>query len=305
VTATGPIDIACVLNLSANCGKAGETRARLEDLFAVQGLTVKIANCDSGAQMEQFVRQAVAQGARMLVAAGGDGTVNAVAALAMRHRTSLGVLPLGTLNHFAKDNGIPLELKAAIANLAHGRVARIDVGEVNGHIFVNNSSIGLYPQIVRTREQAQARGAGKWQAFLSAALYVLGRYSRLHIAMAAPGRSIAITTPFVFIGNNRYEVAGVDAGSRKRLDEGILWVHGAPNAGRIRLLWLALKTLMGFASHREWHNFETGKLEIDVGRRTIRVSLDGEVRTLATPLRYLMLPGALELMVPDTSGEGP
>jgi diacylglycerol kinase family enzyme len=109
----------------------------------------------------------------------------------------------------------------------------------------------------------------------------------------------------VFIGNNRYEIAGLEAGSRKRLDEGVLWVHGAPNAGRVRLLWLALKTLMGFASHREWHNFETGKLEIDVGKRTIRVSLDGEVRTLATPLRYLMLPGVLELMVPDVkSGDG-
>ncbi len=225
----------------------------------------------------------------MPIAAGGDGTVNTVAALAMLHRTTLGVLPLGTLNHFAKDNGIPLELEATFANLAHGRVARIDVGEVNVHIFVNNSSIGLYPQIVRNREQAQARGARKWRA-LRAALYVLGRFSRLHIAIATPGRSIAVTTPFMFIGNNRYEIAGLEAGSRSAWMKACSGCMGLPQCRPRPPLVACLENADGVRQPSRMVQFETGKLEIDVGKRAIRVSLNGEVRTLATPLRYLCFP---------------
>jgi diacylglycerol kinase family enzyme len=205
---------------------------------------------------------------------------------------------LGTLNHFAKDNGIPLELEAAVAILAQGRITHVDAGQVNGHVFVNNSSIGLYPQIVRNRELSQAQGAGKWKAFAQAVLYVFGRYSKLNLMIAAPEKTVALRTPFVFIGNNRYEVAGVQAGSRQDLDKGLLWVHGAPNAGRARLLWLALKTLLGLASHREWHNFEATELEIRVRGRGVRVSTDGEVLELASPLRYRILPHALKVMVP-------
>lgn len=276
-------------------------RARLEGLFAAHGLTADILGCDDP-DVGRSLRQALAQGADMLVAAGGDGTVNAVAEVAAEAGAILGVLPLGTLNHFAKDNGIPLELDAAVAVLAHGRVAAVDAGQVNDKIFVNNSSIGLYPQIVRNREKSQAQGTGKWNAFLQAALYVFGRYTKLNVAITTPEKAIKLRTPFVFIGANRYEIAGLQAGSRQCLDRGVLWVHGAPNAGRARLLWLALKTLLGLSSHREWHNLETQTLEIHVRSRSIKVSVDGEVLRLAGPLRYRILPGALKVMVPALEG---
>src|SRR4051812_44354533 len=92
-------------------------------------------------------------GAPMVVAAGGDGTVNAVAAALIGRRTAMGVLPLGTLNHFAKDLGLPLDLPAAAAVIARGRVSQVDVGAVNGRCFINNSSIGLYPTLVEDRER--------------------------------------------------------------------------------------------------------------------------------------------------------
>jgi diacylglycerol kinase family enzyme len=292
-----PARIACLLNASSNSGKAEDVRSRLEGLFAKHGLTADILGCDSP-DVSRDLRQALAQGAKMLVAAGGDGTVNVVASVAAESRAILGVLPLGTLNHFAKDNGIPLELEAAVAVLANGRVATVDAGQVNDKIFVNNSSIGLYPQIVENREQSQARGCGKWQAFLQAVLYVFGRYSKLNVAITTPEKAIRLRTPFVFIGSNSYEIAGLQAGSRQNLDKGVLWVHGAPDAGRARLLWLALKTLLGLSSHREWHNFETQSLDIHVRRGNIKVSVDGEVLRLASPLRYRILPRALNVMVP-------
>jgi diacylglycerol kinase family enzyme len=292
-----PARIACLLNASSNSGKAEEMRAHLEVLFTHYGLTANILDCN-GSDVGRSLHQAVAQGAGMLVAAGGDGTVNAVAAVAVEAGAILGVLPLGTLNHFAKDNGIPLELEAAVATLAHGDVAVVDAAQVNDRIFVNNSSIGLYPQIVQNREQSQARGSAKWKAFAQAVLYVLGRYAKLNVAITTPEKTIRLRTPFVFIGSNRYEIAGLQAGTRQCLDEGVLWVHGAPDAGRARLLWLALKTLLGFSSHREWHNFETRSLEIDVRGGSARVSVDGEVLRLASPLRYRILPRALKVMVP-------
>jgi diacylglycerol kinase family enzyme len=292
-----PARIVCLLNAASNSGKAEDVRARLDALFATHGLTATILGCDS-ADIVRSLHEAVTQGAGMLVAAGGDGTVNTVASVAADTGAILGVLPLGTLNHFAKDNGIPLDLEAAVATLAAGRTAHVDAGEVNGHIFVNNSSIGLYPQVVHNREKSQAKGTGKWNAFLQAVLYVMRRYARLNVSMAAPEKTMALRTPFVFIGNNRYEVAGLQAGSRQHLDHGVLWIHAAPNAGRARLLWLAVKTLLGFASHREWHNFETRALEIHLRGSGVRVSVDGEVVRLASPLRYRTLPGVLKVMVP-------
>jgi diacylglycerol kinase family enzyme len=107
-----------------------------------------------------------------------------------------------------------------------------------------------------------------------------------------------VRTPFVFVGNNRYEIAGLRAGSRARLDGGQLWVHAAPDTGRARLVWLALKTLAGLASRREWHVLESDRITIDFRRQALKVSVDGEVIQLAGPLRYRMLPRALTLIVP-------
>jgi diacylglycerol kinase family enzyme len=211
----------------------------------------------------------------------------------------LGVLPLGTLNHFAKDNGIPLELDAAVASLLNGKLMQVDVGEVNGHIFINNSSIGLYPRIVQWREAEQDRGAGKWLAFLQAATFAFYSFAKLNIRVVAPGnRQTALRTPFVFIGNNKYEITGLKAGSRERLDRGLLWVHAAPDTGRVELAGLALKTLAGLHSRREWYITESDKAEIDFRGRALKVSVDGEVIELASPLRDCTRPRALKLIVP-------
>lgn len=120
------------------------------------GLDADITLAQSGAEMIATAEQALRDGAPIVVAGGGDGTINAVASVVVGSGTPFGVLPLGTLNHFAKDLNIPLELDAAIANVAQGVPHQVDVGEVNGRIFLNNSSLGLYPDIVRDRESSSA-----------------------------------------------------------------------------------------------------------------------------------------------------
>jgi hypothetical protein len=151
-----------------------------------------------------------------------------------------GVLPLGTLNHFAKDLGIPLELDEAVRNLATGLPRQVDVGEVNGRIFLNNSSLGLYPDIVRDREEQQRRlGRGKWPAALWATLAALRRYPFLSMRLTVNGETLARRTPFVFIGNNRYTMEGLAIGERDCLDDGLLSLYVAQHPTRLGLLRFA------------------------------------------------------------------
>jgi len=279
-------------------GDAGRAAA---DAFAACGAGVNISVARGGRELEEAARRALSNGARALVAGGGDGTISAVASLVAGTEKALGVLPLGTLNHFAKDLRIPLELGAAAAVVCEGHVVRVDAGEVNGRVFINNSSLGLYPLIVRRREKMQAReGSGKWSAFARATLAVLRRYPFLRVRLKADGREIVRLTPFVLVGNNEYEVDGLALGGRRRLDSGRLSLYVAHRTGRLGLLWLALRALFGRL--REARDFDAlSAEEIWVGTRRPRklpVAIDGEVTLMKTPLRYRALPGALRVIVP-------
>jgi diacylglycerol kinase family enzyme len=157
----------------------------------------------TGHDIASLARELVSGGRSIVVAAGGDGTVSTIAAELAGTGTSLGVLPLGPLNHFAKDVGIPLDLEEAVDTVVRGRTVQVDVGEVNGHTFVNNSSLGLYPLIVEERSKHQARGYAKWVAFARSAYEVMRRVPRFSVTIEADGRFRASDrTPFVFVGNS-------------------------------------------------------------------------------------------------------
>src|SRR2546423_730027 len=194
--------------INATAGAGGEALARtLTEAFASCDARARVRIAREGAEVLSLTRRALSNGAGAIVAGGGDGTIAAVASQLVGTHRALGVLPLGTLNHFAKDLGVPLNLEEAARNVCEGRVARVDVGEVNGQVFVNNSSLGLYPRIVRRRDKLQAReGDGKWKAFFRAAFAVLRRYPFLRVRLNADGREIVRETPFVMIGNNEYEM---------------------------------------------------------------------------------------------------
>jgi diacylglycerol kinase family enzyme len=241
----------------------------------------------------------VAEGSTLVLAGGGDGTINAVAAALIDTGAVLGVLPLGTLNHFAKDLKIPLGLEAAVANVFHGEVALVDVGEVNGRIFLNNASLGIYPGVVQEREARQRGGHGKWVAFAQAMIFVFKRYSPLRVRTKLDeATTLPASTPFVFVGNNRYQTAGLHIGERVSLDGGTLWVCQAPHAGRAKLLRLALQALIGRSNPRELVILETSDFWVRPKARTLRVATDGEVSRMDTPLHFRSRPRALRVMVP-------
>jgi diacylglycerol kinase family enzyme len=299
--------IAVVINAGAGQGQGREQADKVAAACERAGLHVQLALARDGAHIASEVRKALDAGAGLVVGGGGDGTLNQVAAALLAHprgaQAQLGVLPLGTLNHFAKDLGIPLELEAAVAVLAGGRVAQIDVAEVNGTPFLNNSSIGLYPDIVHERERQQSRlGRGKWPAFAWACLSALRRYSFHTLRLQSEGTEHVRRTPFVFVGNNDYDLSGRDIGARQRLDRGELCVWVAHRTGRLGLLWFALAALFGQLQRvRGIDHLKTDRLRIEAHAPRLRVSTDGEVRELDTPLEYRSRPRALRVLVPQAS----
>ena len=273
---------------------------RISAEFGVQ-VHVVVARGD---QLSPSAARALSENRQTLVAGGGDGTVNAVAGVLVGTNTALGVLPIGTLNHFAKDLGIPLGLEAAVRNIFTGQVIKVDVGEVNGRVFVNNSGVGLYPHIVRQREEEQRHGHVKWVAFLLAVGSVLRRYSRLRVRLHMDeAEALARVTPFLFVGNNRYEIAGLEIGKRASLDSGQLWVCMAPRTGRRNLVRMALRALMGRVTDHELNAVEVEEIWVQTETRWVNVSTDGEVGVMTAPLHYRTRPRALGVVVPARNGQ--
>jgi len=245
-------------------------------------------------------RAALARGATTLVAVGGDGTVSAVASTILDSETVLGVLPMGTLNHFARDLRIPLDIEGACCVIANGAVARIDVGEVNGHAFINNSGLGIYPQMVAWREEYQREGWAKWAALFWAAVTALRRMPFLQLRLTAAGADAARLTPMIFIGNNEYTVEGFRAGTRRRVDAGRLFIYAVNARTPGRLIHLSLLALMGrLRQPRDFESVSVVEAWIETRRRWVKVSLDGEVARLETPLHYRTRPAALRVIVPQ------
>ncbi len=253
-----------------------------------------------GSQLTAAAREGVARGERVVVAGGGDGAIGAVAAAVADSPATLGVLPLGTFNHFAKDLGIPLDLREAVRVLLAGRTVSIDAGDVNGRVFVNNASLGVYPRIVEGRRTLRRLGWNKWTAFAWAVAASLRRYPYLSVRVEAAGARVLRTTPFVFIGNNEYEVEGLRLGARARLDGGELWLYVAPHrASRWALMRLALRAILGrLRQERDFYAAPSAEIWVETRRKRIRVALDGELTVLESPLHFRVRRQALRVIAP-------
>lgn len=237
-----------------------------------------------------------------VVAAGGDGTASAVAAGLVGTAMPLAVLPRGTLNHFAKDLAMPLALADAVRAIRDGATVAIDVGEVNGHVFLNNSSIGLYPEAVVVRDQQRHRGWRKWPAMVLAFVRVLWRFPLLAVCVATPARSVVTRTPFVFIGNNAYDTTLLSLGRRQALDRGLLCIHTVRARSRAHMLWLVIRAMLRRADEiREFETQHVTEATVRATRRHLAVALDGEVVRLAPPLHYRIHPGALRVRRPPAA----
>ncbi len=294
-----PVKIAVIINAKSGAGSKAEMQQRLSEAFEAAGVEAQISLAHTGAEVVRLAQSAARSDAATIVAGGGDGTLNAVAAAAIEADKVFGVLPFGTMNHFAKDLNIPLELEAAVDTIITGHEIRVDVGEVDGRIFLNNSSLGLYPRIIREREKQQRLGWGKWPAYVWAALAILRRYPFLNIRVGVDGQELTSVTPFVFIGNNEYEMETLNVGGRACLDKGELSLYMTNRTGRLGLIRLAVRALLGgLQQEKDFVALCTKEIWIGTRHRRLRVALDGEVTVMEPPLHYRVRPRALRVLVP-------
>ena len=279
-------------------GSVGETLA-IEQAIAAAGIDGDV-HFLHGAELHDAARAAVADGARLIVAGGGDGTISCVAGAVAGSDTAMGVLPLGTLNHFARDLNIPLDLGEATKLIAAGKSRRVDAGEVNGRVFVNNSAIGVYPLMVNDRDAQQERlGRGKHIAMAVAAARILLRFSSSRLTLTVNDRQAQVDTPLLFVGNNRYRLELPGAGTRERLDAGELCVIVLRRKSRWGFCATAIRSLIGRQRPMDIVELDDVQtLRVDSRRPSMTISLDGETATTKPPLTYRVRPKALKVIVP-------
>lgn len=281
-------------------------RGRLTSAFAERGVSAELEFLH-GDRLQKGAEDAIKKAARheidAVVVGGGDGSIRTVASVLTGNSIPLGVLPLGTLNHFAKDLCIPLDIDGAVEVISAARARAVDVGEVNGHVFINNSSIGIYPLLVLDRERRRrVDGHAKWVAMGLAVLQLLRHFPLRRLSISTDGSTEPVRTPCLFVGNNKYDLTVSAFGKRERLDEGKLWLYVSKQQSRIALFWLACRSAFGLLDQaRDLQILRVGSAEIRSRRRHLLVATDGEIETMQPPLLYRSRPAALWVFTPPTA----
>jgi diacylglycerol kinase family enzyme len=282
---------------------AANVERELASTFAHNGIAARILFVD-GADLRAAAEAALAQAKRgtidAIVVGGGDGSVRTVASVLAGTDVPLGVLPLGTLNHFAKDLGLPLHTDAATGVIAAGHIRAIDLAEVNGHIFINNSSIGIYPYMVIDRERRRAaHKLAKWMAMIPAFFRMMRHFPRRKLRIAAEGFERPYRTPCLFVGNNEYGTELFALGRRQHLDHGELWFYVVKPRNPVEFLLMVWRLCFGHLDQaRDLDTFRLKDADVWAKASRLPVALDGEVRILHTPLNYRTRPGALRVIAP-------
>jgi diacylglycerol kinase family enzyme len=289
--------------LNVNSGTAislGLTPQALEEQFAREGHTATI-DSDTESPLSERIERALKSGADVIVSAGGDGTATAVAAAVVGTQQAMAILPLGTANLLARDLKVPLKLDEAVTALAHMEPRQIDVGEVNGRIFLHKVVIGFVPAIAKGREQI--RGRTDWGAKIGLVSYFLRRLSRARrIAVEiAPrnGERRFEHVQSVAVANNGYDEGWGKIFARERLDAGSLRLYVLRHLNVADVLRLAAEMLLG-----RWQQDEALEIEdvsavtLRTRQKQIKAMIDGEVETLSVPLNFRIRPGVLTVLAP-------
>lgn len=317
----GPLYV--VLNTGSGCNDSDDAQLTMARVFQELGRPVKFLRAEKPEQIAELAQLAVElaharQG--VVVAAGGDGTINAVASAVLAGAAHgqvcpFGVLPQGTFNYFGRAHGIAQDTEAAARALVGASVQPVQVGLVNGHVFLVNASVGLYPQLLEDREAWKHRwGRSRVVAFFSGVATLLRARKQLRLQIesaAAPGSSGStraprlLRTPTLFVGNNQLQLSrvGIDAAHAKSVANGELVAVVVRPIGTASLFWLLLRGILGRLGDAENIDaFAFKRLSVmPKGRKRIKVATDGETRWLATPLRFEVSPQPLLLMVPSAA----
>lgn len=250
-------------------------------------------------EIDSVINEFISYNYDVITASGGDGTINGVASLVRNSDSSLGVIPSGTFNHFAKDVGIPLDFEEAVLNLVNEEISYIDFGSVNDKIFLNNSSIGQYPIAVLVREVARKRKKLN-KKFAMALAVIKTALANPLLTISTDSKEVKdIETPLVFIGNNYYDISPLNIGKRKSLTEGNLYAYGSKCKNifcSLHVAALAFYNQLKLTSKFVLTPFTEGT--INSKNKRLAVAVDGEIFRMKTPLHYKMNHKVLKIILP-------
>lgn len=263
------------------------------------GLKVEV-ELVSGSDCSVRCRAIAGRGDELLIVGGGDGTISAAASALVGTETVLGILPLGTLNHFAKDLGIPLKIEEAARLIAGRSARRVDVARMNEHVFINNSAIGLYPLMVLDRDLQQRRlRRSKRLAMIVASARTLLRFGHQRLTLFVNDEKARVDTPLLFVGNNDYRIDIGAPGERESIEDGRLSVFVMRKKTRRGFIAASIRALLDRTRDDDMVKLENvERLRVSSQRKALAVSLDGEVVSAKTPLDYKICKKALRVIAP-------
>ncbi len=301
------MDAVVILNMKAGSlasRKIREQKEAVRKAFRAVGVSPNIMVAE-GRNLVEWLHTAVRMKPDVVVVGGGDGSLSTAAGVLAASDMVLGVLPLGTYNHFAKDLGVPLQLEDAVRTTIEGVERRVDLGELNGRMFINASAIGVYAEFVKIRNPRRVRvGLARWMTLLYGFSSAFLSFPRLHVSLEAEERIIERDTSFLFVGNNEYD-RGLfsSAGGRSAMDKGYLSLYIARCPDRVCMTRFALRVLTGrIEQYRDVEMMLVKEVAIETrGSRYLLVTTDGEVRSMRAPIRYTIRPGALRVMASRSS----
>lgn len=293
-----------VFNGGSGSGDAMETRAAIEKRLSEAGRAHTIFTVDRPRQLPRIAEMAVERARQangIVVAAGGDGTLNAVAAAVLPTGLPFGILPRGTFNYFGRTYGISRETDEALASLLDARIEPVQVGLLDGRPFLVNASLGLYPQLLEDREvYKKMLGRRRWVALLSALVTLARAPAQLTLDLLSHGQHQVMRTPTLVVGNNSLQLEQVGIPEVAHLEDNRLVAMIAKPVGTLALYGLLLMGAigrLGDTSRVISFSFETLTVRVR-GRRRIKVAMDGEIHWARTPLHFSVSPKRLQLLIP-------
>ncbi len=301
----GPFHV--VLNSGSGRHDASDTRERMAMVFAQGGREVDFHIADENTSIIEAARLAVLAAKKsggVVVVAGGDGSINAVASKVLGTGCIFGVVPQGTFNYFGRNHAIAQDLEAATSALLRAKIEPTQVGRVNDRIFLVNASLGLYPQLLEDREAwKQKFGRSRFVAAFAGIATIIRSWKQLVICLELGGRAMNLETPTLFVGNNRLQLerVGVDEQDAASPSQGMLAAVLIKPVGSLALLGLMARGALGKLGDAEnVQTFSLRKLTVRVpGHKRVKVATDGEITYMTSPLTFAVADEKLQLLVPS------
>lgn len=304
-TLSGREPLFIVFNGGSGNDDSSLTLQKIQELLDQAGRTYTVLAVDDPSTLPQVAARAVelaSEAGGVVVAAGGDGTLNAVAAAVLPSGLPFGILPRGTFNYFGRTYGISRETEEAVASLLDSHIEPVQVGLLDDRPFLVNASLGLYPQLLEDREAyKQKLGRRRWVALISAVVTLMRTPAQLNLELSSHGQRQLLRTPTLVVGNNALQLEQLGLPDVAQLDENRLVAMAAKPVGTLALYWVmvmgAMKRL-GDAANVISFGVDTLTVRLRGGRRRIKVAMDGEIFWTRAPLAFSVSPKRLQLLVP-------